>query len=626
MAAYYAHQSLRDGLDLLLWLDATTTASVIAGYADAAHRIQDSAAPGADPAVYARRLLDWLAVTDRSWLVVLDDMTEPRAFDGWWPPVSRTGTGWTLVTTRSRDATISGAGRMVVAVDVYEPTESVSYLRDRLTLAAKAGLLDNEAGALAADLGHLPLALAYATAYMINEQLTCGEYRAMLLDRRPQLDQILPETADTEGYGRQIATTLLLSLDAAQAGAPAGVVTRAVRLAAMLDPAGHPEALWRTDAIRSYLGDGRPIAFPEARKAVAVLHRYAMITFEPGARPRAIRIHALTARAIREAFDSDAACPLADALLTLWPEGDHLDRELAAVLRANTEVLIGLNGDALWRPEAHPLLFRAGLSFLEAGLNATALRYWLATAERAMRKLGAKHPMTLRALTNLAACYRETGRIDTAITLLERVLVHRGQVLGDDADTLSSRANLAVAYREDGRVADAIDLLEDVVAESGRVLGSDSPDTLRATANLAWCYHQHSRNADARELLERVLADSERIRGWRHPDTLRIRAWLAASYWRAGRQPEAIALQERVLAECEVVLGARHPDTVGARAELAALYRQIGRPGDAITLQESVVIDRGQILGSDHPDTLRARADLDAMRGQHGTDGQGGQW
>ena len=60
------------------------------------------------------------------------------------------------------------------------------------------------------------------------------------------------------------------------------------------------------------------------------------------------------------------------------------------------------------------------------------------------RLLGADHPDTLSAYTNLAYAYRAAGRLAEAIPLYERTLADRERVLGDThPDTLLSRNNLA---------------------------------------------------------------------------------------------------------------------------------------------------------------------------------------
>ncbi|WP_308297373.1 NB-ARC domain-containing protein, partial [Streptomyces sp. UNOB3_S3] len=248
LAAACATDALAEGAGLVVWAAAGEVQQVITQYAQAAARIRVPDAHGLDKEADARAFLAWLATTPRRWLVVLDDITDPAVMDQWWP-VSRTGTGWVLATTRLHDARLTGGGRTRITIDVYTPEEADAYLRTRLTGDDMAHLIDDRARALAQALGYLPLALSHAAAYMINKELTCAAYLDLFADRRTRLEQALPETADTEGYGRQITTTLLLSLDAAQASDPAGFAVPALRLAALLDPAGHPHALWSTPPI-----------------------------------------------------------------------------------------------------------------------------------------------------------------------------------------------------------------------------------------------------------------------------------------------------------------------------------------------------------------------------------------
>ncbi|WP_345983791.1 hypothetical protein [Streptomyces sp. DSS69] len=100
-----------------------------------------------------------------------------------------------------------------------------------------------------------------------------------------------------------------------------------------------------------------------------------------------MRIHALTARAVRESLTADelarAAGAAADALLEVWPEVVQVRPELAAVLRANTDALADHAPDILWDPDGHPVLFRAGTSLLDTGLAAPAVTYWRAMAGNA---------------------------------------------------------------------------------------------------------------------------------------------------------------------------------------------------------------------------------------------------
>ncbi|MGW7606473.1 FxSxx-COOH system tetratricopeptide repeat protein, partial [Streptomyces sp. NPDC054766] len=631
LAAAYATDALKDDADLVVWAAATETQQVITQYAQAAARIRLSGADGQDPQADAHALLEWLATTPRRWMVVLDDITDPAALNGWWP-VSRTGSGWVLATTRLNDARLTGGGRTRIAIDVYTPDESHAYLQARMTGDGMAHLFDDQASALADALGHLPLALSHAAAHMINEELTCTAYLNLFTDQQTRLEHALPESADTEGYGRQITTTLLLSLDAAKAADQTGLAVPALRLTALLDPAGHPHALWTTTDFLDYLADHRATPTTEqaqqatpdqAHTALRLLHRYALLTCDTRAEPRAVRIHALTARAVRENAPvpelPHLATTAANALLHTWPSPDHIHPELAAALRANTAALADHTLDHLWQPEGHSVLFRAGNSLLNASLAASASEYWQDLTTDSERLLGGDHPDTLAARAGLASSYWQAGRTTEAIQLLEAVVVDSERLRGDDhPNTLTARGNLAASYQQAGRTTEAIQLLERVVADRERLLGDDHPDILASRGNLAYSYWQAGRTTEAIAIEERVVADSERLRGDDHPDTLTARGNLASSYRQAGRTTEAIAIEERVVVDSERLLGDDHPHTLTARANLASSYWQAGRTTEAIQLLEAVVVDSERLRGGDHPRTLAARVGLASSYQQAG--------
>ncbi|MFI6645896.1 tetratricopeptide repeat protein [Streptomyces sp. NPDC050504] len=681
LAAALAHHAAHDRTDLVLWADATRAEQVLGTYAQAALLVQAPGAAGQDVESDARAFLNWAATTSRSWLIILDDVTEPDALRGWWPPASAHGTGEehppgtreaagpqhrAVITTRLKGADISGGGRHVLDISTYTAAESSAFLRERL---GAGHLLDGSVDEVGVVLGHLPLALCYAAAWMINKDLPCAVYVERFCNERKRLDEVLPAVGSGEGYQRDVAAALLLSLDAAQAAEPVGLAVPALDLAAFLDPAGHPAEFWQTGAVAAYLTravaaapsggghgpggelgpspspaleeDGVPAAGPgaadtagsadggdddgrvaavsreTAREAMRLLHRYGLVTTRHDDPQRAVQIHALTARAAREALPEGntgvVVEAVADGLLELWPEEDHHDMARAAVLRANTDHLYPLAGDHLCLRHAgmHRLLSRAGESHLLAGLPDLAVAYWEHQAAHAQRQLGAEHPDTLTARTHLATSYWTAGHTREAIELQEQVLADHEHLLGPrHPETLTARANLAISYQDAGRTSEAIELQEQVLADSEQLLGPRHPHTLTARANLAGSYRDAGRTGEAIELQEQVLADHEHLLGPRHPHTLTTRANLANSYRDAGRTGEAIQLEEQVLADSEQLLGPRHPHTLTARDNLATSYQAAGRTGEAIQLLEQVLADSEHLLGHRHPDTLNTRANL----------------
>ena len=504
LAAAYAHRALAAGTELVVWVDAASAEQVTASYARAALLVRAPGAAGVDAEADAGAFTAWLATTPRSWLVVLDDVTDPDALDPWWPPASASGQGRALVTTRRREARLSGGGRTVVDIDTYTPEEADHYLRARLTDAGTAHLLDDQATALAQEVGLLPLALAHAAAYMINQDTPCAPYLHLFTDRTARLPDLLPPDADTEGYGRQVTAALLLSLDAAQHQNPPGLALPALRLAAVLDPAGHPRELWATSPVTAYLtahrttttDDTEVVDAATARAVLRVLHRYGLITDDARAGRRAVRLHALTARAARETTPPTAfpatVHAAADALLAAWPQADHTAPDLSAVLRANTDILATHAAELLWRPDGHAVLYRAGNSLLAMGLYTAATTHWHTLAAASERLLGTEHPDTLSAQAHLATSYRQVGRTGEAIGIEEQVLADRERLLGPEhPNTLNARANLAASYRQAGRTGEAIALQEQVLADMEQLLGPEHPNTVAAAGVLVMWIEPH---------------------------------------------------------------------------------------------------------------------------------------
>ncbi|MGW9122365.1 tetratricopeptide repeat protein [Streptomyces sp. NPDC055663] len=502
LAAAYAREAVEGGADLVVWTSATDIQQVLTVYAQAAALVQAPGRAGTDLETDSRAFVSWLAATDRRWLVVLDDITDPDAIESWWPDSQR-GTGWTLATTRLKDPRLTGGGRARIDVDVYTPAEATGYLTARLTHDRKAHLADHRAPALAEALGYLPLALGHAAAYMLRENASCSTYLEQFTDRATHLDQVLPHWADAERYGLQVTTTLLLALDATDQDPHGPLARTALRITAYLDPAGQPAGLWATTAFLTYLAHQQPTAVParrnfslrrrrtstartvtseEALAALRLLDRYGLITYDSTDSLRAVRIHALTARAVRETIpqneQSAIAVTAADALVEIWPDPDHAQRELASTLRTNTESLTTHASDSLWPSQAHPVLYRAGTSLLNAHLHSASSTYWEHMVAEGERLLGNEHRDTLTTRANLATSYWQAGRTNDAIEIEEHVLAEYERLLGNEhRDTLTTRANLATSYRQAGRTNDAINLLEHVLAERERLLGNEHPDT-----------------------------------------------------------------------------------------------------------------------------------------------------
>jgi tetratricopeptide (TPR) repeat protein len=133
------------------------------------------------------------------------------------------------------------------------------------------------------------------------------------------------------------------------------------------------------------------------------------------------------------------------------------------------------------------------------------------------RVLGAEHPHTLTAMTNLASTFWNQGRWQQAEELQIQVLDIRKRVLGaEHPDTLTAMVNLASTFWNQRRWQQAEELEIQVLDISKRVLGAEHPETLMAMENLASTFGNQERWQQAVELEIQVLDIRKRVLGADH--------------------------------------------------------------------------------------------------------------
>ncbi len=325
------------------------------------------------------------------------------------------------------------------------------------------------------------------------------------------------------------------------------------------------------------------------RAAINNLAAVGLVTIDPSSPVRTVQMHASVQAAVRcylpQADLEQVALAAADALLETWPEGEggpQLDqalRDCATALRAD-------DGGVLWKTEAHPLLFRAGLSLENSRLSDAAVTYWQSILATSTRLLGPAHANAVVARDRLATAYESAGRSSEAISVFQTALADREQNQGPEhPETIAARGHLAHAYQSAGRPADAVGLFERTVADSERLLGPGHPVTLGSRASLADAYQKAGQVRDGINGYEQLLGDAERTLGAGHPTTLSARASLAAAYAANGQAKSAIEQYERA---------AGRPGA-DARARSPGRHRGPGQPGLGIPVRREAEGRRGAV-------------------------------
>ncbi|RKN72743.1 tetratricopeptide repeat protein [Streptomyces klenkii] len=602
-----------DALDLLLWVSAAGRDAVVSSYTQASTDLV-LGPDGEDAEQAATRFLAWLQRTHKRWLVVLDDVADATAVRGLWPPDRPNGC--TVITSRRRDATLF-AGRHLIEVGLFTEQEAGDYLAARL----RPRLADDVEGVIA-DLGLLPLALSHAAAYMLDQDLTCADYRRRYADRSRSLATLFPNEQELfDSAPHTVATTWALSIEAADRFTPAGLARPLLALASVLDPNGIPEAVFTADSSVTLLTRASPVASASTgiRDGLRSLHRFNLITHEAGL----VRVHGLVQRVAREALSPDQlalmAWTTADALAAIWPEVDQgADAQL---LRTNTTAVHQSVPGALWDPHhgAHPVLLRTVRSLGDAALLTAGIQLARRFVAEAPRRLCADHPDTFALRSLLVDLLGDAGELAEAQALGEALVADASRVLGPDHPaTLDARQTLGYQRGQAGDPAAAARDLTTVLADRVHSLGHYDPTAYVVANQLAYWQGKAGDVAGAVACLRALLPDAVHDLGADHRTTLDIRSnfgfWLGA----AGDPAAAVATLRELLDDMVRALGAEHRDVSVLRHNLAHWSAEAGDVAGAAAALEPLLVDRLRMFGPAHRDTLATRNRLAEVRTELG--------
>ncbi len=590
------------GVDLVAWVTATSRASVLSGYRQAAAELRLD--HGRDAEAVAARFIAWLEGTARPWLVVLDDLRDAADLEGLWPagPAGRV-----LITAANAGAVPGEQEALVVAVPSFSIREALGYLSGRLTTDPdqRSGAID-----LATELGCDPAALAQASAVIISSGVRCREYRAYVVQERAQLPGA--------GGGEQSAAATTWTLSARYAGQLAPAAWPLLALAALLDGHAIPGSVFTVPSACQYLAGQDPARPPGPQQAwsgVLALERAGLLAIDQASTPPAIWMTPAIQEAVRAAAPPElldqAVRAAADALVQAWPE-DQPRSWPASALRSCSATLRRVAGDALWAGGGCPrLLLTAGHSLEAAGLAGPALAWWRELTEDSERLRGPAHPDTLAAGSLLAAGLLAAGQADQAVTWFGWLASSRASMLGPDHPAaIAAQVSLGRALSAAGQPGQALATMEEAAARSERASGPGDAGTMTAREEYAAALQAAGKTAEAIRLYKRLLTDREDLHRPGHPATVAVRLRLAGALLAAGKAKDAIAQHKTVLGDRENVLGPDHPETLAARAGLAAACDAAGQMGAALEHHQETCAGYERVFGTDHPGTLACRADL----------------
>jgi tetratricopeptide (TPR) repeat protein len=569
LATEYAYRHA-NSYDIVWWLVAEEPATLASKYAELARELALPENDETNQAMRVAAVRRWLR-QQPGWLLVFDNVNEPAALDGYLP---QSATGHVLITSRNPNWQETA---LPFSIQVLAKEDAIALL---LKLTGQTD--EAAAGRLAELLGHLPLALAQAGAYMHATHRSLSSYVELFKTRWPEL---LGRNTVSKHYPWTVATTWQLAFQQVQQASPAAVDL--LNLCAFLGPDNIPRQVLSDGAenVPRALGAALtdPLAFDDA---VLCLQQYSLI----GVMESALSIHRLVQAVTRDRLQEEARRTWAEAAVRLLNAAFNYDSNDVTTWPVCAELL------------PHALVTAGHVETLHLADEPTG---------HLLNRVG----LYLWALAH----FRE------AQTVLERALAIYEKARGPDhPDTAATLNSLGSLLRVQDDPVGARPYHERALAIYEKARGPDHPDIAATLNDIGTLLHAQGDPASARPYHERALAIYEKARGPDHPRTAATLNNLGSLLQAQGDPAGARPYHERALAIYEKALGPDHPDTAATLNNLGTLLQAQGALADARPYLERALAICERMLGPDHPDTatslnnlgslLQAQGDLAAAR------------
>lgn len=547
-----------------------------------------------------------------NWLLVYDNAAQPLDLQRYLP---RCPPGGHIIITSRLQSWPGYIEADNVEVMPFTEEESVSFLRRRVPILGVDGRPGederraSEAGRLAAALGHLPIAVEHAAAYLTETSQSVDNYLTRFAENAHRL--LSEQSAD---FPESVAATWTMSTELLTEDA-----RHLFNLCAFFSPepiAGdlflqHAQAISDPPGLPELLASS-----PRFRAASSQLHRLSLVKVD-GARDL-IQMHRVVQavtkgqlrqnrpelfRAYRSAVDtllaeSNPGNPDRggnDAVYDLSLQ--HLESE-RNFLNTSNPALRQLIVDQVRR-----LHLRGGhVEAMQFGQD--ALRVW-------RDRLGGDDLHVLTLAVEVAIAMRLDGHAADARRLTLEALPVLRALYGEDHEVTLLCANAYGAdLRTRAQFGEALQLDLDLLPKFQQVFGPDHERTLNVRNNLAADYRRLGRHADALETDQQTYEDRRRILGPTDLRTLTSYDAVAIDLRNLGRYQESLDVARKVSGAFAASASRENPDWLNARKGFAVALRKAGHHWDALQESEDVVQRYRDYMGPDHTYTLRAATNL----------------
>jgi hypothetical protein len=614
IAAEYIHRH-RDKYEIIWWIRAEHHDRVRDALVNLGQRLElrmAGSGNGRDRTITAvLEVLGSGAISN--WLLVYDNAAQPLDLQRYLP--SGPPGGHIIITSRL----LNWPGYIEadsIEVPPFTEEEAISFLRRRVPALGLHERLTideddrraSEAGRLAAALGHLPIAVEHAAAYLIETSQSVDDYlvrfaaNAHRLLSEPALD--FPAVSATWAMSTALLTDdaeHLFNLCAFFSPEPIAGELFLRNASAVSDPPG----------LREFLSSA-----PRFRAAASQMRRLSLVKVD-GARDQ-IQMHrvvqAVTRGQLRqnrpEMFYAYRA-----AVDILLAESSPGNPDLAGNDAVYDLSLQHLESDRNFLKTSNVNLRRLIIDQVRRlhlrGSHAEATRFGQEALQIWRDRFGPADLQVLRLAVEVAIAMRSDAHAADARELILNTLQLLREHYGDDHEVTLLCSNLYGAdLRSRGQLREALELDLGLLPKFERFFGKDHHRTLNVRNNLGADYRRLGHYQEALETDQGTFEDRRRILGPGDPITLTSYDAVARDLRDIGRYQESLDIARRVVQGFALAGVRENLDWLNAHKSFAAALRKAGYHWDALQESEEVVQRYRDYLGHSHTYTLRAASNL----------------
>jgi tetratricopeptide (TPR) repeat protein len=595
LAIEYAHRFGSIYTGGVYWVDADQGLSTLISQIGEAAGIEEEVDKKADAATQVEQIWRGLNQLHGPSLIILDNFPENEPLQPYLPVGGRVHT---LVTTRRQDLDYP-----LVRLNILTTEEGIRLLN------AGARRFGNDATALVARLGGLPLALELAKGYLnyrknltislLLQEMSSNTDIELLAEFASEYRDHLPSRHETD-----VVRTFQLSWDVAPE-----LARNILRCMGELAPAPVPRSLLRSVLdLPADSGVRDPLA-----KALDELSRLSLVELDTSGNPIA---HRLILAFARHHNVADSASSFNRCLAAIGERMGRASLSPDAVTIGELNQLVPhvefvLAGNLICPEDFSGLASLLGTHYQALGRYSDARQTFNRALASAEKTFAPGHPSIAIRQSNLALVLKDLGQLEEARDLLRKALAFDEKTFEPGHPSIAiSQSNLATVLKDLGQLEEARDLMSKALASNEKTFEPGHPAIALSQSNLATVLRTLGQLEEARDLLRKALASAEKIFEPGHPSIARRQSNLALVLRDLGELEEASDLLRKALASAEKTFEPGHPYIAISQSNLAMVLRGLRQLEEARDLLLKALVSAEKTFEPGHPSIAIRQSNL----------------